>query len=206
MKKLTWLLLTTVLTGCAIGNEYQYRDTSIVLPIKSADQRMVILSVQDLRSYILNGEKDPSFVGLQRGGFGNPFDVTTSSGNPMEEDMAYALREGLLRVGYRVVNVAGKPDIGQLRNTAVKEGATRIVLLKVNEWKSDAYIKLNLHCDLQLEVYDAKGELLAENEMKLVQEVGGSITQLKNSQTMVEEFAKRMGYLFNKPAIHNALG
>ena len=205
MKKILLLLLVLFLTGCAVGNQYNYRSSSMALPVKPVDHRTLILSVEDLRPYVLNGDKEPSFVGLQRGGYGNPFDVTTSTGKPMTEDMSAAIEQGLMDVGYRVVNVQGKPENAYLRNTAVKEGATRIVALKVYDWKSDIYMAITLHCDLRLIVFDTNGELLAESTMKFVQEVGGGITPAKNSQVMAEEFAKRIGYLFNKNEVRSAL-
>lgn len=205
MKKILLILLVLFITGCAVGNQYNYRSSSIVLPVKSVNLRTLILSVEDLRPYVLNGDKEPSFVGLQRGGYGNPFDVTTSTGNPMTEDMSAAIEQGLMDVGYRVVNVQGKPENVYLRNTAVKEGATRIVTLKVYDWKSDIYMGITLHCDLRLIVFDANGELLAESTMKFVEEVGGAITPAKNSQAMADEFAKRIGYLFNKNEVRSAL-
>jgi len=78
MKKILLILFVLFLTGCAVGNKYNYRSSSMALPIKPVNHRTLILSVEDLRPYVLNGEKEPNFVGLQRGGFSNPFDVTTS--------------------------------------------------------------------------------------------------------------------------------
>ncbi len=62
------------------------------------------------------------------------------------------------------------------------------------------------HESEELMVYDARGELLAENEMRFVEEIaGGLIGETKNSQAMTDEFAKRIGYLFNKKSIRNSL-
>jgi hypothetical protein len=178
----------------------------MALPIKPVDHSTLILSVEDLRPYVLNGKKKPNFVGLQRGGYGNPFDVTTSTGKPMTEDMSAAITEGLRNVGYRVVNIQGKSDNVYLVNTAVQEGATRIVVLQVYDWKSDIYLGMTLHCDLRLTVLDANGELLAENTMNFVNEIsGGHLGAEKNSQVVADEFAKRIGYLFNKNEIRSEL-
>ncbi len=206
MKKILLILLVLFLTGCAAGNKYNYRSSPMALPIQPVDHRTLILSVEDLRPYVLNGEKEPSFVGLQRGGFGNPFEVTTSTGKPMTEDMSAAIVRGLMDVGYRVVNVQGKPEIVYLVNNAVKEDATRIVVLKVYDWKSDIYMGITLHCDLRLSVFDANGELIAESTMNFVKEIGGAqLGAAKNSQIVADEFAKQIGYLFNKNEVRSAL-
>ena len=207
MKKILLILLVLFLIGCgAVGNKYNYQSSSMALPIQPADHKTLILSVEDLRPYVLNGKKKPSFVGVQRGGFGNPFDVTTSSGKPMTEDMSAAIVMGLMDVGYRVVNVREKPEIVNLVNSAVKEDATRIVVLKVYDWKSDIYMGLTLHCDLRLSVFDVNGELLAENTINFVDEISGThFGAAKNSQVVADEFAKQIGYLFNKKEVRSAL-
>ena len=206
MKKILLIFVSLLFAGCAMGNKYDYHSSSIILPVKPIDHKTLILSVEDLRPYVLNGKKEPNFVGLQRGGYGNPFDVTTFTGKPMTEDMSAAIAKGLKEVGYRVENVQGKPENVYLVNIAAKNGATRIVVLKVYEWKSDIFMGTALHCDLRLSVFDANMELLAENTMKFVEEIGGAqLGAAKNSQVMTDEFAKRIGYLFNKEDVRSAL-
>jgi hypothetical protein len=206
VKKIIWVFVVVLLSGCAVGNKYDYRSSSIALPIKSTDHHELVLSVEDSRPYVLEGKKSANFVGLQRGGFGNPFDVTTASGKPLTEDMSAAITQALIDAGYQVVKVDGTADSGFLVNTATKNGATRILSLKVNEWKSDIYMSITLHCDLELKVFNSQGEMLAESNMKFVEEIGGAqIGGTKNSAAMTNEFAKRIGYLFNKQEIRSAL-
>jgi hypothetical protein len=55
-------------------------------------------------------------------------------------------------------------------------------------------------------VYDADGNLLAENIMRGNEAAGGGkISASQNSEYMADEFGKRIGYLFNKPEIREAL-
>lgn len=206
MKKIFLILVVLSFIGCAMGNKYDYQSSSIVLPVKPAENKALILSVEDLRPYVLNGGKAPNFVGLQRGGFGNPFDVTTLSGKPMTEDMSVAITKALTQVGYRVQNVQGKPENVYLIKIAAETGASRIVLLKVYEWKSDIYMGVGLHSDILLNVFDANLKLLAESNMKFDEAIGGAqIGAARNSQIITDEFAKRIGYLFNKEEIRKAL-
>ncbi len=206
MKKIIWLFVAISLSGCAGGNKYDYSSSSIALPIKSTDHHNLVLSIEDSRPYILNGKKRSNFVGLQRGGYGNPFDVTTASGKTLTEDMSVAITKALVDSGYQVLNVNGNPDSGFLVNTATENGATRIVTLKVNEWKSDIYMGITLHCDIELRAFNSNGEMLAESDMKFVEEIGGAqIGAARNSETVANEFAKRIGYLFNKKEIRGVL-
>ena len=79
-------LLIMAVTGCAIGNQYDYRTANVSLPLTG--DGVLGVGVLDNRSYVLSGEKEPNFVGLQRGGFANPFNVTTASGKPLTDDMS----------------------------------------------------------------------------------------------------------------------
>ena len=195
-----------LLFGCAIGNQYDYRETPMTLPLRSEGNKPLVLSVVDLRPYVLNGDKKPNFVGLQRGGFGNPFNVTTASGNPMTDDMSDALASGLTRSGYQVVRAAGLAESKALAALAAEKGAARIALIKVNDWKSDIYMKNTLHCDMVLQVLDNHGAILAENSVKFVEAIGGAqLNAGSNAKETAEEFAKQMGYLFNAPQIRSAL-
>lgn len=206
MKKITFLLVVILLTGCAVGNKYSYQASQMALPVTPEENKVLVLLVTDLRPYILSGDKPPDFVGLQRGGFGNPFDVTTTSGRPMTDDMSAAIANGLLNVGYEVIDAPKGADLGELVDKAINSGASRIVVLNVKEWKSDIYMSVTLHCDLHLSVYHANGDLMAENSTRFIKEVGGAqIGESKNSDIMADEFAKRIGYLFNSKEIKASL-
>lgn len=206
MNRMVYVLLLLLLSGCAVGNKYDYRSSDITLPVRSAGAEKVILAVEDARTYVLSANKSSKFVGLQRGGFGNPFDVTTASGNPLAEDMSVAISKALTEAGYQVFSVKEAADEQNLVKTATQNGAKRIVTMKIREWKSDIYMSINIHCDIDLRVYDASGKLLAENNMKFVEEIGGAlIGGAKNSKAVSDEFAKRIGYLFNKKEIRDSL-
>lgn len=75
------LLLAVVSSGCAVGNRYAYH-TVVVDPSISGRSR-VSVATHDQRAYVVSGNKDPQFVGVQRGGFGNPFDVRTMMVAPL---------------------------------------------------------------------------------------------------------------------------
>ena len=98
---LTLLCLLGLMSGCAVGNRYSYDSGELILPVNGSGE--IGLLVLDQRTYVLSGDKDPSFVGLQRGGFGNPFDVKTQSGKPLAEEMQSRLARGLEAHGFSVI-------------------------------------------------------------------------------------------------------
>jgi hypothetical protein len=206
MWKNSILLFCLVLIGCAAGARYDYRSQSVILPLQGDGQTTLVLQVEDQRPYVLSGDKSPDFVGLQRGGWGNAFDVTTVSGASLTEDMATSIGKSLEDAGFRIVPVKGATELAGLTRLAEQKGASRILQLRVREWKSDIYMGIRLTFDLDLAVYDAAGERLAENRMQGDEPVGGAkMSPSRNSQHMAEEFSKRIGYLFNNPAIRDAL-
>lgn len=104
-----------------------------------AGTRSVAVAAQEARPYVLTKEKTPDFVGLSRGGFGNPFDVTTESGRPLAEDFAAAVSSSLSRRGFKAtaVNVAASTALPDVRALASQAGAERVALVSIHEWKSD---------------------------------------------------------------------
>ena len=207
IKRSLILLFCVYLTGCVAGHKYNYEESSIDFPVKPSENKTLILSVEDWRPYILSGNKEPSFVGLQRGGFGEPWDVTTSSGKPMTEDMSTAIVSGLKDAGYNVFNISGRNEGVYLVKAANKNAASRIVVLKVLGWKSDVFTSVSLNCDLHLSVLDADGNLLAESNVKSMEKItGGSwATRDGNSRTLAEEFSKKVINLFNAEGVRRAL-
>jgi hypothetical protein len=207
VKSILIFLYVVFLTGCVVGQEYNYEMSSMNIPIEASEQKTLILAVEDRRPYVLSGEKEPSFVGLQRGGFGEPWDVTTASGKPMTEDMSVAIVKGLKDAGYTVVNVPGNNDDVYLVKAARKNNASRIVILKVFDWKSDVYTAVTLHSNLHLSVLDAEGKLLAGSSFRSMEKIAGGswATGDDNSRALAYEFSRRVRNLFNEDEVSRAL-
>ena len=68
----------------------------------------------DARPYVVSGNQPESFAGLLRGGYGNPFDVSTATGNPVARDLRDALARGMRERGVEVLavdtNAAAQPE------------------------------------------------------------------------------------------------
>ena len=95
------LLLTAgaiMLQGCVVGQ-------SIGLPYeaeKVGNQRSigVVVEVEDRRPFVLEGSKDPNYIGHYRAGFGNPWDVTTESDKALADIMQEDLVQELDALGF----------------------------------------------------------------------------------------------------------
>lgn len=207
MKGPVFLIACAVLlSGCAVGNTYDYRSTDIPMPLKGRSS--VGLMVADKRPYVQSKDKEPSFVGLQRGGFGNPFDVTTTSGAPLASDIAEAVAGGLRKNGYsvQIIEYVSGDGADTWVSVARKNGLSKTIAVTVREWKTDIYMKMTLHYDLEAVVYGADGSVLGRNRMAAVEEVGGAgIGAEKNAHTARQALSQKISYLFYHPDIKKAL-
>ena len=196
--------LLLVVTGCAVGNIYDYRKANASLPLTGSGE--LGAGVVEMRSYVLDGDKTPNFIGLQRGGFGNPFDVKTSSGKAMTDDMTDVLSRALNSAGYTVKQLYfSSPDSAVVADIIVKENKEKNVILMVKEWKTDVMMNFRLIYDLDLQVIDSQGNVLASNTLEGDEKLGGAGFESQNSKSAVAAFETKIGRLFNNPEIIAAL-
>jgi hypothetical protein len=155
-----------ILGGCAVGQKYQYSDVSIPLTRVSSDGPVGV-GVHDVRPYVVSGGKPEAFVGLLRGGYGMPFDVTTESGKPMTTDVRDAIVKAMQKKGLTVTPVAISPrdSASKAKSALVATNAKKLVLVTINEWKTDSIMNTELIYDVTLAVLDGKGEQLAVNRV-----------------------------------------
>ena len=198
-------ILVLAITGCAVGNRYDYRRADIALPLSGEDA--VGLGVLENRPYVKDGDKNSNFVGLQRGGFGNPFDVTTVSEKALTTDIAEALEKGLRQSGFTVTRLqATTPGSSSVVAEIRERGESRNIVLTVNDWKTDIYLDMNLHFDLILQVLSRDGEVLASNRINGKEKVSGAaMSSDKNSRLAESALETKIGRLFNSPEIVDAL-
>lgn len=190
-----------VLGGCAVGQRYGYDQATIPLANVRAGGA-VGLGVQDARPYVVSGNKSASFVGLMRGGFGNPFDVNTQSGRPLAVDMRDVIERAMKARGLRVtaVDIAPAQDGGAARRTLLASGGARSVLVTLTEWKSDTMLRTELIYDVTLAVFDDKGAELARNRLQGIDPIGPS-----PHSSVPEAFGRKFEALFNDDRILAAL-
>jgi hypothetical protein len=92
-----------LLVGCAVGNRHAYH-TVIAEPSVSGSGALGV-ATHDHHPYVVAGGKEPQFVGLQRGGYGNPFDVRTAEDRPLSDGMTQALANSLKQKGFQPIPI-----------------------------------------------------------------------------------------------------
>lgn len=189
------LLLLFVFCGCA--RHYGY--SNVVAHVDIAGNSTISLAVHDQRSYVKTGGKSPSFIGLQRGWFGEPYDVRTEDGRPLADNMAQVIANSLGNKGYtiRLITVTHTDTPQEVLDKLVSSETDRVLLLTVKEWKTDTKTSGRLIFDLALVVFDAKKHVLIEKGISSSKEDIG--TNPKNAAP--NALKGKMELLFNDPSV-----
>lgn len=201
------LISLTLLAGCAIGNKIDYRGQKP--PLSLTTQKTIAVGVQDQRPYVVSGDKSVRFVGLQRGGFGNPFDVLTESGAPLAEDFSAVIASALRGSGATVqlkVFSANEPTDVAIKNLLALD-ADKFLMVTFHEWKSDTMMNVALSYDVTARVLDEDGNLLAQSRISGRENLGGSFLNppAQAAREVPIAFSKNLGRLLSDEDLTAAL-
>jgi hypothetical protein len=198
------LAVVTVLGGCAFGRTYSYADAPVALQGVSSSGAVTV-AVQDERAYVLSGGKSERFVGLMRGGFGNPFDVNTSSGGPLAGEIRDAIVRAMKARGIdaRPVDAPLRDSMVAVKRRLAEPKPYRAVLVTLHEWKSDTMMSTDLHYDATLMVFDASGTQLASSSVKGLDNLGN--LGLSPNEGISRASARKLDQLFDDEKIVAAL-
>jgi hypothetical protein len=186
LKKLaTTMLLTAAIAlgGCATGdkatgskptgNKHDYSGKTPDFAVSGT--RVAVVAVRDARSYVTSGRWTPEFAGVTRGGFGDPVDILTESGNPLAVDFGTTIAAALKAKGFKATVLEGSVPGNAEGIAAVlkKAGAERLVVVLIEEWRSDTFVNTTLDFGLDLQVYDGAGKVLGATQLTGRQDLGG---------------------------------
>jgi hypothetical protein len=163
------------------------------------------VATHDQRPYIVSGDTVPEFVGLSRGGYGNPFKVHTESARPLAEEMTRVMCKALHEKGFQCVPVivAARDRSDEVQRKLQEVAGNLALLLVLHEWKSDTYINTDLTYNVTLSVLDSRGAVIAKVDMKGVDNLGGDfLNPPAHSRTAVPPaFKKKLEDLLNHPDV-----
>jgi hypothetical protein len=173
---LTSFSLLLLAQGCAVGNKYNFADARADLQVSSVSQSTVAVATLDQREHILSGTCPPTYVGMQRAGFGNPWRVNTISDLPLAEDMTKAVSESLAKKGFKAtpVIVAHTLSEKQAKQALAAKQVERSILILIKKWESDTYMNIGLDYDLRLMVLGSNQTVLAETSAVENKTISGS--------------------------------
>jgi hypothetical protein len=201
------VLALSSLSGCAIGVTHDYQRTPIDLRVATT-ATVAVVTVDD-RPYVLDGQKESRFVGLSRGGYGNPFDMSTESGNPLSRDISTALVEAMKRrdVKARLVKVRPGSEDSEVIARLRASGAQRSVWLTLREWKADSMLHVSLAYDFDCRIIDETGAILVSKTRTGKDRLGDAAvwTTPGGEDLAIAHFKKIMEELFRDREVAKAL-
>jgi hypothetical protein len=205
MQRILACLAALLLSACAVGNQHDYTSAAPQLTVQGSGSAVV--AVQDQRPYILDHDKTPNFCGLFRGGFGNPFDVTTQSNNPLAADfrstiVAALKNKGLTAEPVETTLALSDADARQSLLAAAKDHA---LLLVIKEWKSDTYFNTGLLYDLTLTVFDRTGAVAAQSKIAAKDNLGPAALPRDARIAVAKAYQAKLETLLNDPNVVEAL-
>ena len=202
-----WVLMAAgaaLLAGC-YSVDY---DTRVVLPEKGTTK--VAVTTVDERPHVLNHRNPSNYVGIIRGGFGNPFDRHTDDGKPLADDFNQTIVDSLVDNGFQAAAISVPPaaDASQALAQLKQSGASRLVLLELREWQSDTMINPTMNLDYTFHVYDASGKELAVITEKKDQDLhGGNFfnTVGSSNDIVVAYYQSKITSWFSDPQVEAAM-
>lgn len=205
--KVAGLVLAMALSGCAVGQTFHYHDAT--LEVKASGNTSVAVASVDNRPYVKAAEKEPTYVGNLRGGFGNPFNVTTDSGKPLADDMSSVICASLRSKGFTCTPVSilvNEPE-SQVKTKLKATHADRLMLLNIVEWMSSTYQNTGLSYDLHLTEMSKDGAVLAEKNLKGEDDLGGSFINppAHAKEAVPQAYKAKLESLLNDAAVVNGL-
>lgn len=196
------IVATIVLGGCAFGQRVDYRGSSAIAA-PATKGAVVGLGTQDERPYVINGGKEANFVGLNRSLTGIPYNVSTTSGAPLADEIGSLIAGALRTNGATVTQVNIPVGSSSERRLALFKttNSSRYYLIELREWKTDNYLgSPSFIYDVSLSVIDSRGAILATKNTKGDDKLG-SRSDRANLATAISSI---FGDLINDPAIISA--
>jgi len=200
------LVVLIFLSGCAAGVKHDYVQDSLDLKVVTGNS--IVVGTLDHRSYILNYQKNDDFVGLSRGGFGNPFDVTTLSGNSLAGDISKSITSSLRKNGVnaQIIEFTSPQSVSEASEKLISKNTQRSLLLTLREWKGDSMINVGFTYDFDVSIFNQDGKLLLEKQMKGKEHLGSSDPfSPGGSDKMRDRFKSLMKALFHDPEVNRNL-
>lgn len=202
------LLIGSLLGGCAVGNKYMIAD--IQPQFEATGNYSVVVASLDQRKFIVDKTSPDTYVGMVRGGYGNPFNATTVSGLPFSDDVSQSICNALIRKGFKATVISVESDLSEEKvlDRLLANKDDRALLVIIQKWESDSFYNLNVGYDLILKIIDKDGTILATANTKDDVSVPGNIWigSLEMSKTEVPNiFKKSIESLLNNPDVVKVL-
>jgi len=204
--KSVYSLALCILMGCAISRKVEYDGVYANVP---AFSQRIGLASWDQREQVVNGGRQPDFVGYTRSGTGIAYPMGTANGKPFADNMTSSISVSLSKKGSTVAVVATQfnEQESQIINQLKKTKSNRLILIDCRQFHTDGYGATSLMYNLQINIYSELGELLKQKTFSGKRALGGSVAWGPGNykEYMPEAYKKLIEEIFNDPEIAPAI-
>ena len=191
----------------------KYDFTKIHLNTNLASSARVAIAVQDLRPFLMSGEKPASYIGIHRDGLGIPKDgANTKSGKPLAEDLSALLVANLSRNGFKARSflLSSSDDEQSAIEKGITQPTDRILILRMEQFRSDSWAEVELNWKFRLDIYDENGKKVATAENEgfeegLKRNYTGAISDGQAQKVLSEKLVSIFNTLLSSPDCITAL-
>jgi hypothetical protein len=199
------LALLITLGACVPGGTYEFAPVSLSLTATS--QKTVAVAVTDRRPYVLNGEQSRNFMGTERGNWGGEKKMATQSGRDLADEINEAVVGALTNRGIAASALQPAKGTDEAATLAAfqAQGADRLLVVELQDWRTDVYTRVKLNWRLAAIVYDRAGNTLAHNSSQGANPVANTDLTAKYSVIATSELSSKLSDLLNERVITEAL-
>ncbi len=152
-----FLVLAVLMSGCVAGQSIGLRHVAGSVP-EFSSVKTVSVETKDSRDFIVNGDKPPSYLGLLRAGYGNPWGVKNAGNLALADQFRNDIVAELQAQGIETV-----------------ASGARQISADIRDWNFDAYQNGRIWYDIDITVADASGKVLAKAKVKDEKVIRGSV-------------------------------
>jgi hypothetical protein len=196
------IILPLLFQGCGT---YNFANVMPNIQVVTQKSKAVSVATSDQRHYVLTGTCPPTYVGIRRGGYGNPFRVYTESGLPLADDLTKAVSESLSNRGYKSSPVFVKytDDYTKILGLLKERKAESSLLFVIKKWDSDTFVNIGLDYEIELTVFNEGMTKLASTSVSEKGDRPGSILfdESVAEREVTNAFKKALETLLNDPKI-----
>lgn len=184
-----------------------YDLSALQFDVTLRSQRAVAVAVVEARPYVQGGEESDTFLGTERGRWGGEKAMGTASDKPLAEELTDAISRAL---NWRGVHLVALPpevlqDEAATRAAFAASGAERLLILRLQDWRTDIYTRVQLRWRVEAAVIDPAGNEMAFRLTQGVTPLGKTGLEAEYSEMVVQALSEKLSALINYPTIADAL-
>lgn len=196
-------LVSLHFTGCAAWNKFDLRKVPVTGP---AGHSSVAVACVDERSSLRQGDITPELIGVTRNGYGIPYRVKTATKLPVATEVAEVVTRGFGQ-NRKLAPPITSPDAASAKAALHGTGTDRQILILIQRYNSDTLINTELDYSITMEVYDARGRLLASVSQSKIANLGGNffLPVMHARESVLRTTGEVLSSLLSTPQIRSAL-